>query len=463
MKRYSKLVDLPPQVRNVLSDARQKQWRAAFWLAEKTDAATAYQQAWRAVLGDVFADEVPATALPAVALQDFTPPQNPLIFSEHVGTLEFFDVDGAKHSWIQAMRPGKFHHPMHGEIALTPERIARFAANVNENVRGHQLDIDYNHKDGVEGDKAAGWVAQAEARDDGLWVDVAWTEDGAAAVQKGLYRYFSPEFVNEWKHPEGAVYEDVLFGGALTNRPFLKDMLPVNLSEQIAERDARKTPVKPEQTHDEEVERMMEFLVKLAEMLGVKLDDGDDAEEKNSEAVATKVKELTEGHSTLSTEIVELREFKSKHAKPEDDKARKFAEMFPEEALQLAETRRKLQEKEVSERLSEWTHSSANKGIPPVVADKVKAYRTALEGDAALKFDEIMSEIVKTGTVDLSERGGSGDRGPSGDPETDFLEAVMKLREADAKLSFSEAKDKVRIAQPDLFEAWQSKTQPRAS
>lgn len=132
--------------------------------------------------------------------------------------------------WIQAMPLGKFTHPVYGEIDITPERVQRFAANVKSGVRGQDLDIDYDHK--VKTTEAAGWVKDAEARANGLWIFVEWTKEAWGKIKSKAYRYFSPELVDEWKHPStGMLHKDVLFGGGLTNRPFLKGILPINLSE----------------------------------------------------------------------------------------------------------------------------------------------------------------------------------------------------------------------------------------
>ena len=149
--------------------------------------------------------------------------------------LQFEDAGNGNFSkWIQAMPLGKYMHPMHGVIDITPERVARFADNVNKGVRGQALDIDYDHKQ--HNGKAAGWVQKAEARPDGLWILVEWVKDAWDDIKSGAYRYFSPEFVDEWVHPASqSKFSDVLFGGGITNRPFLKGILPINLSEIIAE------------------------------------------------------------------------------------------------------------------------------------------------------------------------------------------------------------------------------------
>lgn len=149
--------------------------------------------------------------------------------------LQFDDAGNGNYSkWIQAMPLGKYMHPMHGVIDITPERVARFADNVNKGVRGQALDIDYDHKQ--HNGKAAGWVKSAEARPDGLWILVEWVKDAWEDIKTGAYRYFSPEFVDEWVHPATqSKFSDVLFGGGITNRPFLKGILPINLSEILAE------------------------------------------------------------------------------------------------------------------------------------------------------------------------------------------------------------------------------------
>jgi phage I-like protein len=138
-----------------------------------------------------------------------------------------FDEAG---TWIQAMPLGSYEHPIHGTIDITPERVKQFAANVKAKVRGQDLDIDYDHKS--KRDDASGWVKDADARTDGLWLFVEWTKEGFQKLRDKAYKYFSPEFQDEWTNPANKQkYTDVLFGGALTNRPFLKGILPINLSE----------------------------------------------------------------------------------------------------------------------------------------------------------------------------------------------------------------------------------------
>lgn len=151
-----------------------------------------------------------------------------------------FDTDKPTSSWIQAFPLGRWNHPVYGEIEITPERVARFAENINNNVVKTQLDIDYRHKaDPAKGGQAAGWVARAEDRgDQGLWINIEWTEDAANEVKQNKWKYFSPEFADEWEDTAtGAKHHDVMLGGALTNRPFLREIQPINLEEVVKVQD----------------------------------------------------------------------------------------------------------------------------------------------------------------------------------------------------------------------------------
>jgi len=146
-------------------------------------------------------------------------------------------LDEGGGSWIQAMPVGTYAHPVYGDLKFTHERLLNYAASVNNRIRKIDPDIDYDHK--ARFDHAAGWVKNAEVRSNGLWLYVTWTPTAQQKLRDGEYKYFSPEFQDEWTDPStGVTYKDVLFGGGLTNRPFLKDLVPINLSEMVGDMTA---------------------------------------------------------------------------------------------------------------------------------------------------------------------------------------------------------------------------------
>lgn len=144
--------------------------------------------------------------------------------------LAFDEQTGGNSTWVHALPVGSFKHPMYGTIDVNSDRAKRFADGVNSKVRGIDLSINYVHNNN---DVAAGWAKKAEARSDGVWLFVEWTDDAAQQIKDKKWRYFSSEFEDEWEDPQGAKHKDVMFGGALTNRPFMKNLVPINLSEAV--------------------------------------------------------------------------------------------------------------------------------------------------------------------------------------------------------------------------------------
>jgi hypothetical protein len=144
------------------------------------------------------------------------------------------NAKGKKESWIQAMPMGTWEHPFWGEIKFDESKLTSFVKNFDNRVTSMDLDIDFEHK--LYSGEAAGWVTAVEFRpNEGLYYLVEWTPTGVEAIENKRFRYFSPEYYDKWKHPQtNAEFSDVLMGGGLTNRPFLKGIAPVNLSEVFA-------------------------------------------------------------------------------------------------------------------------------------------------------------------------------------------------------------------------------------
>lgn len=139
--------------------------------------------------------------------------------------------------WVQLARAtGGVAKNGDKQFEITREDIAAYAASIRANP--DRIPVDYDHSFGTRGDsRAAGWVdsSTVEVRNgDELWAQVDWTPEAAQSIRSGAYRFFSPE-VRFKERKDGVLRKAAEFvAGALTNRPFFKDMAAVRLSESSA-------------------------------------------------------------------------------------------------------------------------------------------------------------------------------------------------------------------------------------
>ena len=188
-----------------------------------------------------------AAAAPAPTRTKQTRPAPTLARLWDVRGLQFDEtsVDGFHRSWIMLFPEGDFKHPEYGALHFTRRRLMEIKRQFDDRIRHIDIALDAN----PDQDKATGWLERLELREGGnapsadagtdtevlppgLWGLVRWTPLGMSYLKDQIYRYFSPEF-GPWTDPEtGHQYKDVLLGGALTNRPFLKSMGAVHLADR---------------------------------------------------------------------------------------------------------------------------------------------------------------------------------------------------------------------------------------
>ncbi len=143
------------------------------------------------------------------------------------------DVNG---NTVQLLRTGTWNHPKYGKIVITEKTLDNLVHNFDEKVRGVDLAIDTEHKSD-RGAKA--WIRDVWRDDNKLMAFADWTNPGRECIQNGEYKYLSAEYSPLYSDTEtGHTFRDVLLGAALTNRPFIKDMDPVLLSESVSSDEA---------------------------------------------------------------------------------------------------------------------------------------------------------------------------------------------------------------------------------
>ena len=356
--------------------------------------------------------------------------------------------DNTSTTWIQAMPVGKYQHPVYGEIDFSPERLTKFANSVATKVRGQDLDIDYDHKD--KENIAAGWIKAAEVRGaDGLWIEVDLTPRAREHLKNKEYRYFSPEFVDEWTDPvTGAVHTDVLNGGALTNRPFLKDILPVNLSDLFKGGTVNGTKAGEGGSGAGTGTPQLTDVQQLGKLLGV---EGDGISVGQILGAVQATQKLNQGGTTQAP------------AAPVTTTTPgvKVA-VAPGEALSLAERNTKLMEMvnqlqtanilaEIDLKLQQLSEGGGPV-LAPVAKDEAREILLAAAPNKALteKLFAFLERVARgTATVDLSEYGSARVTGKS--PVKAFSDAVAHAQ-GEFKLTYSEALAKVSKERPELYQ-----------
>lgn len=373
-------------------------------------------------------------------------------------------TEGSTEQWMHAFPFGQYKHPLYGDIIMTPERARRMALNVNEGVRGIDLAIDYDHNSGP----AAGWIKQAEVRDDGLWLYIEWTPDAAERLRKKEYRYFSPEFTSAWTHPKtGVKYRDVLVGGGLTNRPFLKDLVPVNLSEVLGgewTKDAEGNVLFNDQLlFGSSTGGNMELLKKLAAALGVTLAD-DATEDQMMEALTGAITKLQEPPTPPPTPITGLTETEVAALVEQHPQLKTLVEQHRADQTRIDALEAASKLSEANATLAEWKTPSADRkfGLPVSLNDEIRGFLLASSSAQATAFRKIVDSVLKGGLVPLGETR-TVPRTPS-DPAdinsvyTEVEKEVAALRKAAKdrgdELSEAQALQMLFSEKPDLYDKY---------
>lgn len=380
-----------------------------------------------------------------------------------LGSVEFDELDGTPSSWIQAMPIGTYDHPVYGEIEFTPERIKEFADNVNLNVRGTELDIDYDHKS--HGPEAAGWVKQAEARPDGLWIFVEWTKEAYSKIKEKAYKYFSPEFDDEWVHPKTKVkYKNVLFGGGITNRPFLKDILPLNLSEAFAEtvtnNEGGRT-VDPDQLKEVAELLGLEGDVTADQVVGalkIRLQSSNDDGNGGNQDPTDSADGVNGGNSgdagadagTSSLPVAANEMEALKQLSESNPAIKKLFDVVSAQGQQLKEAR-------VDKTLKTLSDQAREKGWGLPQTTETALREVLLESNNQKLSDSVVqafAKLLETGLVQLGEVGEQR-HGDQGDATSRYVDAVNKVQQ-EREVDYAEAAVIVAQEQPTLFAEYQS-------
>ena len=372
-------------------------------------------------------------------------------------TIENYSLDDEGVVWVHAFPYRTYDHPTYGEITFTEDDAVEMKQNFENNVLERKVAWNYAHKkDRAKGDKAAGWVQAVEVREDGAWVAVEPTETAAEEIKKGEWRYSSVERLPEWTHDStGEKFKNVLFGGALTNYPFLKGVAPLNFSDfDLVERKEEHSDDNDSNEHSEEG---IVDLKDLATQLGLP-EDSDEATVKAKVQEFADVARKAAEHQTLEDD-----------GKPkgtvtvEEEVKQEFGDIDPairEELVAGRTFRRDAQ----AQKFADDIRSEKGAVLAPKYNEQVKkAYLDLENGDISMTaFSETMVEATTKGMVALDEIGSTG--GPKKDDSSNdqdatelveqFSEEFLTLTTGDDALSREKALAKIGKEKPELLQAY---------
>ena len=232
----------------------------------------------------------------------------PFQFDEETGESGVAEIPDT----IHLIPIGSWQHDAYGPITITASDIREFVQNFNAGIR-KGVPITAGHE-GMMELPAVGWIQKVEARDDGLWGTVAWTELGEEALEDRQFKFFSPEFYRDYEDPQDhQIYRNVITGGALTKAPYFKELEAVVFSEKILKN------------------KFNEKTMTIAELLAKKMEELSDEEKAFIKEHAS---ELTEEQKTAYTSIIE----EPKAETEEEKTAREAKEKADKEAADAKAT-----------------------------------------------------------------------------------------------------------------------------
>lgn len=145
---------------------------------------------------------------------------------------------------IQCLKAGKFHHPWWGIMSFDDAFFDRMITNFDADLPNPEIAFDFKHN---SNDGAAAWVSRFFKESGMLMAEVNLTAKGKKSIQDKEFRYFSIEYTDDYieygfeesiddngkpvDKETRTSHGPTVLGGGLTNRPFIKGMLPVSLSE----------------------------------------------------------------------------------------------------------------------------------------------------------------------------------------------------------------------------------------
>lgn len=340
--------------------------------------------------------------------------------------------------WLPYMpKPGTYTHPKWGKMRITKERNANFVKNFTEGVYQSTLPIDLEHETKLSG--AALWITGMRQNSDGsVDAQVTWNDRGRAAMEDDRFKYFSPEWFEEWTDPiSGKKFTDIAVGGALTTRPFFKEKAMRQLL-AASEGASAILEFDPVASYESGWETWRTFA------LAANSDEG-----QETEGVQVTLRQFTEEEATRLLAAAERIPEIEKALELEKGKTRTLSETLA--ARTMAERRRTFTDEVTGN--SDGSHRrwygdvEAHVSFMEDIAEKFGEASTQLAG--YIERNRAAAEQMHTGG--LFKESGTGARGTGRRTATEQVTTKATQIAATEGIPFAQAQAKVFAESPDLY------------
>lgn len=317
-----------------------------------------------------------------------------------------FAVDGSGESGIskpfEILRVGEYKRGAR-TVPVSEADLDQAVANFNRwKSMGQEIPVDYDHAFAESREApAAGWFASLIRKGESLWATVRWTKKAQEEIASEQYRFFSPEFSSEFRSETGEEEGFTILAGALTNRPFLRGMTPVAMSQEVEEE--MRTWVATKLTEFAEGEKIAETSTSMAnkdahatEIFKVEI-DGKEQEFKAEDIVA------------LSAKAAKADEADKKAAEAEKAAKEKGAEAAASKSqVETLSTRVETLESDVKDRdFKELFKQAQREGRLDAKEETEKTWRETF-GALGSEKTKALIEQIPAETIPISKQGRSG-------------------------------------------------------
>ncbi len=186
-------------------------------------------------------EETPEPEKP-VTLAATVKPNRPIVV-----TLDASSLNQKDEAWVNIINLGEYIHDDYGVIEFTQENFDSWKRNLERGVMGGILNgkpaiaTDYGHAMDIDvpldQQKASGYIKdlKLETDSDGterVYALIEFTPVAAQGIRNKEWSWFSVSVIGSWTDQKtGEDVGPILRGGALTNRPFIPDLQPIQLSD----------------------------------------------------------------------------------------------------------------------------------------------------------------------------------------------------------------------------------------